>query len=165
MLNNEFEKIVEDFVPPKEKLVSIREIINYFQDKEFPLALRTVTKYATLGLIPKPLHIGNKGYYEKDYIYSELNAIYILKAVFRLSLTEICNLARNDHSSLKEIVEVLHQILDDRMKRRGGKKRSTTKAAWLANDPDGRKMAEWYITKVAQGELPKDVLAEYKTGK
>lgn len=150
----DFQQIVDDFVPTKDALVSTQEVVKYFKVKDFPFALRTLTKYATMGLIPKPLHIGNKGYYEKDYIFTQLESIYILKSVVQWSLDDIKKLAEHPSATLGEIIENLHELSRSLQHEAGVKQGTTTIASFLANNPKAREMIDDYLQTVAEGQDP-----------
>lgn len=154
MKKKDFQQIVDDFVPSQERLVTTQEVVQHFKDKGRPFALRTLVKYATMGLIYKPLHIGNKGFYERDYIFDQLESIYILKSVVQCSLEEIKKLADHDSASLAEIVENLHILSSLMQKEIGETKGAATIASFLANTPKARNKVDQYLKVVSEGRDP-----------
>lgn len=159
MKNTDFQKIVSDFVPPKQDLILIKDVVEYFKEKDYPIALRTLSKYATEEIIPKPLHIGNKAYYEKDFIIPELEALYVLKAVFQCSLKDLRELAKNPHTNLKEIVEVLHLSLKTIGRILGLDEKYVSVASLLANESPVKGLGRVYLTVLKEGKDP-DVAKE-----
>ena len=157
-----FQDIVDDFVPSKEALVSTQDVVMHFKVKERPFALRTLTKYATLGLIPKPIIIGNKGFYEKDYIFTQLDAIYVLKSVFQRSLENIKEISSNKSSNLRQTVEILHGFVKWIKDNMGEVEGCRSFAVWLINDSYPRIVVNQYLDGVAKGDEPAKVVEMLK---
>ena len=67
MSKNSFQDIAKEFSPPDETLISIRDIVKESRKTKTPITLRTLTYYATEGIIPKPLHIGKVAYYDHEF--------------------------------------------------------------------------------------------------
>lgn len=111
-VNNSFKDKAKNFLP-QESLINFKGIEAESEKRGRSVSTRTVRYYITEKILPKPMYVKKVAYFDKDFIFDELEAIHVLQTLFGMGINEIKNLSKNAFSTLKDIVSILHDILNN----------------------------------------------------
>jgi hypothetical protein len=84
--NYKFGENLGNYMPLMTNMVSTQDVVKHIKACGLPMALRTLNKYSNMGLIPHPMVIGNKGYYNTPQIFIRLEYLFMLRLIMRYSL-------------------------------------------------------------------------------
>jgi len=101
------------FIPPN--LASFDEIVKEYRKRGRDLSDRTIRYYITVKVLPKPMYIKKRAYFDGDFIFNELEAIYTLRTLFGKGIAEIARYAHNPFGTLNDIVCELSDILENKV--------------------------------------------------
>ena len=148
MNDDSFQNKIKDFLPNKEELLGFDEIEKICNNKGHDITVRTIKYYITKKMLPKPIYIRNKAYFEKTFIVNELDALYILKTVFNCSLSSIAELSASKTAYLQDIVSALHQISEHEYFNTFQRDRNNSIAFRYANNKGFQYCAQCFLKRV-----------------
>lgn len=131
-------------------------------EKATGVSQRVQQKFAKLGIIPKPLRLGQgegrKVFYNGPFIIEELRAIAIFRNSFLCTLEDLAEMARNNKDKyFKDMIHDLNSHLEDINENSKGKKQGG-KLLWeLSSNKLLHSFAEGYIRKLKKGMQIKNI--------
>jgi len=156
---NKFSEVINEFIPPRESLISVHDVVKETERKGSPITLRTLQYYATMRLIDKPIHIGKEAFYEKDYILDELSSIFVLKSIFHYKIGDLKELVQYRRLTFKTIMTGLSNILKDFFAHdaRGIRPKHAPLVFNIENSSLAQAIVWRYIDKVRDGKPPLEI--------
>lgn len=154
-MKEEFVKTSQkDFIPSEETLISTKELPQEAQKLGVPTSQRILQRDVKVGILPRPIKIGTGKtvYYNRNFILSELTAIHIFKTCFQCTLNDLKAMSVNNKSkNFKDMLSLLHTILDYANRSSGVKKQGGALVFELGTNKELQTIAEKYIEKLKKG--------------
>lgn len=148
-MTDQLKRIEQNWLADKEDLATPKQV-----EQETGISQRVQQKMAKLGVLPKPLRLGEgrQVFYNRKFIIEELRAIAVFRQSFLCTLEDLAEMACNNKERyFKDMIVDLTSHLEHIRENSKGKK-TGEKPLWeLGSNKLMRSFADGYIIKLKRG--------------
>ena len=148
MINKKF----ENFIP--KNLALFEAIVKKYKSNGRDFSDRTLRYYITVKILPKPMYVKKKAYFDEEFILNELEAIYTLRTLFGMGIAEIAKYSKNPFGTLTDIVCELEGILENKVFTALSKHKDRPLGFRYVNSKLLQFVAQKYFEKINKGWWP-----------
>jgi hypothetical protein len=147
-INTNYENLIPN------DIISFEVIVKELKGQGRNISDRTIRYYITVKLLPKPMYIKKKAYFDRIFILNEINAIYTLQTLFGKGIAEIAGYAQKPFGTLNDIVGTLEIILQHKAFTALSKYKERPLGFRYVNSKLFQFVAQKYFEKINKGWWP-----------